>query len=69
MKLRKLVVAAVAAFVFAGATAALAGPPLTPCQECRIAYNVCLYEGHGQRDAECLVEYNSCRAENGCPLE
>jgi hypothetical protein len=70
MKSRKLTLAAVVAFVFAGSTAVFAHPPLQPCQECRIGYNVCLYEGHGQNDAACKVAYEECKAEaGGCPLD
>lgn len=63
MNLRKLTLAAVAAFVFAGSAVA-AHPPLNPCRECRIAYNICLSEG-----GNCEGEFSSCLIAAGCPLE
>ncbi|MEH6422512.1 hypothetical protein [Pseudomonas sp. CGJS7] len=69
MKMRKLTLAAAAVFVFAASTVALARPPLGSCQECRIAYNVCMYESHGQHDGECEAEFSRCLIGAGCPLE
>lgn len=69
MKSRKLILAAVVAFVFAGSTAVFARPPLQPCQECLMGYNVCKIEGHGQNDAACAVAYEECKAwVGGCPV-
>ncbi|MGH8083623.1 MAG: hypothetical protein ACREP7_23810 [Lysobacter sp.] len=68
MTLRKLTLAATAAFVFAASTVALARPPLTPCQECRIGYNVCMSETGGREPARCATQLSECQAEaGGCP--
>jgi len=69
MNLRKLTLTAVAAFVFAGSAVA-AHPPLNPCRECRIAYNVCMSESGGpEDDMVCESDFSTCLISAGCPLE
>lgn len=70
MNLRKLTLTAVVAFVFAGSAVAFARPPLNPCRECRIAYNVCMSESSGpEDDMVCESDFSSCLIGAGCPLE
>lgn len=69
MNLRKLALAATAAFVFAGSTVAFARPPLNPCQECRIAYNLCQSQGGWEAGLDCEGEFSRCLIAAGCPLE